>query len=366
MWPIALGVLIAACLATRALADVPASPPAQDQTPPLSVWRLSEDGDAVHLQSGLACPAVFRGYKRSDLHFYDGFGLDVSCNYAAPGVDLTVYVTRRSGTADVDAAMAEARREFLEAHSDLHPQLISDAKTPDGAVAWRVALYGDDVGRDGIWIADLHGWTLEYRITYRLDVAGQAPADIAAMTQLVARSAGAHLDLCAKSPPPARPGVAIRDAKAGSNTALMSAIVGASASAAADGKAEAAPKPVTWCVEQPVHGKADLLFWRGVYDDGADAEIDRLTVMTRERPRELVVASDPTSALIQTELGRPPSWAASLAEADQTQFYGYFTGRPSAEALSALFQDILAGTAHPLSAYSAKSRSITIDVPSAK
>src|SRR5579862_9666910 len=110
MRSIALVTLAAACLATGALADESKNLPPRDQAaPPLSVWGLGDNGDAEHLQSGLACPAQFRGYKRIDLHVYDSFGLDVSCNYTAPGVILTVYVTQRSGAADVDGAVAEAR-----------------------------------------------------------------------------------------------------------------------------------------------------------------------------------------------------------------------------------------------------------------
>jgi len=366
---ILLGALAAACWTSSALAHgLTAQPPPETQAPSLSVWRLGRDGDAEHMQSGLACPALFRGYKRVDLHVYDGFGLDVSCNYTAPGVILTVYMTRRSGAADVDEAMVEARREFVTGRAEWHPQPFSDTRRTDGAVAWHVLVFGDDQGRDGIWIADLDGWTLEYRITNTVAVDSRAQADMAAMTELVARSAGARLDLCAKSPPPSRHGVPIKDDKDRGATAMMSAITMAAASNGVDGgKTNPPPMPVTWCVEQPVPGApADLLFWRGVHDDGTDAGTDELTAMAKGPPLALMVANDPTTALIQNELGRPPRWTASMANTEQTSFYGYFTDRPSPEALAALFQAIIAGKAHPLSGYSAKGRSITIDVPSDK
>jgi hypothetical protein len=354
--------LAAACWTSSAFADsLTALPPPETQAPPLSVWRLGADGDAEHLQSGLACPALFHGYKRVDLHVYDGFGLDVSCNYTAPDVILTLYMTRRTGAADVDAAMEEARREFLGGRADWHPQLSSDTRPTIGAIAWHVLVYGDDQGRDGIWIADLDGWTLEFRITDTIAADGHARSDIAAMTQMVVRSAGARLDLCAKSSPPDRHGVPVKDGKDRTATALMSAAT----AAAGYGLAAPAPTPVTWCVEQPIHGApADLLFWRGVRDDGTDAGTDELTAMTKGPPPALMVANDPTTALIEKQLGRPSVWTASMGDGDQTSFYGYFTGRPAPETLAALFQTILAGKAHPISGYNAKGRSITIDLPS--
>ena len=78
MRPIALVALAAVCWTSSAFADAPKNLPRSEAPAlPLSIWRLGDGGDAVHLQSGLACPAQFRGYKRVDLHVYDGFGLDV-------------------------------------------------------------------------------------------------------------------------------------------------------------------------------------------------------------------------------------------------------------------------------------------------
>jgi len=368
MRPALVLAVLAALLATPALADAPvkAEPPPDAQKPALSIWRLG-DNEAEHLQSGLVCPTTFLSYRRVDLHYYDALGLDVSCNYQGPDAVFTIYLTRRSGTS-ADDAMAEARREFLVGRADWHPKPVSDTSSQDGDIAWHTLIYDDDAGRDGIWIADLHGWTLEYRITYAPAAEARMAADIAATTQFVRRSAGARLALCAKSAPPPRPGVAIKDAKTDSSSALMSAIVGAAATVAArDGKAADSARQVTWCVELPEGGpKADVLLWRGVFDDGSDAATDRITEMTVSAPPELISASDPTTNLIESQLGKPPRWTASMSDAGQTRFYGYFTDRPSPAVLSVLLEDILAGKAHPLSAYSASGKSISISMPPAK
>ncbi len=84
------------------------------------------------------------------------------------------------------------------------------------------------------------------------------------------------------------------------------------------------------------------------------------------RRRRCWSPSDPTTAVVEKELGRPSRWTASISKGDQTSFYGYFTDRPPPETLAALFQDILAGKIQPTSGYNAKRRSITIDVPSGK
>jgi hypothetical protein len=366
MRPALVSAIFAALVATPALADAPvkAEPPPDAQKPALSIWRPG-DSEATHLQSGLVCPAAFLSYRRVDLHYYDAFGLDVSCNYQAPDAVFTIYLTRRSGTS-ADDSMTEAKREFLLGRADWHPQPLSDTRSQDGDVAWRALIYADDAGRDGIWIADLHGWTLEYRITYAPAVEARIHADVAATTEAVIRSAGAHLALCSQTASPPRLGALITDAQAASKSAMMSAIGAAGATAAVNDIKGTSSTPLTWCVEEPVSGAKDLLFWRGVHDDGTDAATDRITVMTIDAPPELTVSSDAFSNLIDRQAARPPRWTASMSDADQTRFYGYFSDRPSPAALSALFEDILAGKAHPLSAYNARSKSISIDMPPEK
>ena len=256
---------------------------------------------------------------------------------------------------------------YLELRANLHPQHISDTSPSDGPLKWQVALYGDDIGRDGIWIADLSGWTLEFRSTYRASSEADTLADIAAMTQVVLRSAGAHLDLCAKTPPPLRNGEPIRDAKADKDSAMMGAILGGAILAAGTNGGEALPAaPVTWCAEQPLRlGNTDALFWRGVHDDGSDAETDRVTGMTFGNPPTLAVGTDAMTNLVEGQSGGSPKWSATMADAEHTRIYGYFTGRPPPEALSALFADIASGKANPHIGFGVKGTSISIELPSA-
>jgi hypothetical protein len=335
------------------------------QPPPLSVWRL-DAASAEHLQSGLACPAQLRSYRRIDLHVYDRFGLDVSCNYLDPAMsDVTVYLTRRTGATAADA-MAQAKREFLQVRAAMHPQPISETQPALGGMDWRLALYSVDGGmRDGIWIADLDGWTLEYRVTYRGDGEARVMADIAAFITAATGSAGTHLSLCGKAAPPDRTGVAVTDQKQLSQQALMSAITSSAVLGAADaGKVPEHAQPTTWCVEHTLSsGDTDMMLWRGVTADGADAKVDRLTAMTTGEPPALMAVDNPLLDVIQSELHHRPQWEATIANADGTSVYGYFTDRPAPQAFAALYLAVLAGKAQPLSSVDPTGKHINIAVP---
>jgi hypothetical protein len=136
-----LAICAAVALAPAAWAGVqaPAALATQDQShPPLSIWRVDEQGGLQHRQSGLACPGQFRSYKRSATTYYNAFGLDVSCNYLQPQVsDVTVYMTRRTGMT-LDFVIADAKRALLQVRADKHPQLISETHPRSGSLAWDV------------------------------------------------------------------------------------------------------------------------------------------------------------------------------------------------------------------------------------
>jgi hypothetical protein len=358
--------LAALAMAGRCWADVaPAKNPRSD--PPLSVWRNNAAAVPEHLQSGLVCPATFRGYNRTNLHIYDGFGLDVSCNYQADHSDITVYLTRRTDT-DLQAAVDQAKREFLQVRTaEYHPQFVSTTHPTDGGLAWTVLLYADDYDlHDGIWLADLGGWTLEYRATYRKDIEVQAVADIDAMTAAVLASAGPRLTACAKQPPPARIGVPITDAKAAQEAAEETATLGGIyAIAAADPKIKKEPAaPTLWCAEATFpNDKLPVLFWRGVHPDGSDAQTDRVTLMTQGDPPEMTVAGDALAALAEQARPGSATWAARVVTGDMTRIYAMFKGRPAPSALAAVFVDALSGHRAPLTGYGAKGSKITIELP---
>jgi hypothetical protein len=276
-------------------------------------------------------------------------------------------LTLRRGTGVVDAA-AEAKREFLQVRATWRPQLISETHSADGGLPWDVILYADDGGqRDGIWIADLDGWTLEYRVTYRGDLEAQVMADVSAMTAAVQTTAGAQLGVCAKSPEPARTGRRITDDKDIGARAMMTALLGATTTMMEQKPGQLAAKPIAWCAEQALKaGPAPALFWRGVDDDGSDAKTDRVTLMTVGPPPTMTVDNDPLAAIVDRETGKKPRWVARVAHPDETSVYGYFTDRPPAAALTALFADVLTGKAKPLTSYGAKGGQISIRLPPSK
>ncbi|HEY3889636.1 MAG TPA: hypothetical protein VGL73_13745 [Caulobacteraceae bacterium] len=361
--------------AASALADTPPSPRVAQppdtvaRSQPPGIWRPTADNGLEHLQSGLACPAMFAGYRRTRVDLYDRVGLDVSCNYAADRRDITVYLTRRSGSR-VEDALAEAKKELFQLRAAMQPKPISEMRSKAGGLDWVTALYGLNNGlRTGIWMADLDGWTLEYRASYQASEEGQVLGDIAALTAIVRTSAGARLDLCARSPSPARTGVAVTEQAEISKTAMMTALLdGGALGAAAEGKPIGKPAAaITWCVDRPIPtSPRPLLYWRGVTDDGGDALTDRLTPMTDGLAPALVVAPDELANLVARAQSSREHWVATIAGEDQTQVFGYFTGRPSPELLTELLIGIASGKTKALIGYGFHGKTLMISAPPAQ
>jgi hypothetical protein len=371
--------LVFSLAASAVLADTPpASPPqaapqaSAPQTPPLSIWVPEKDGYR-HLQSGLVCPASLLGYRRTETSFFDDYGLDVGCNYAGHGRGITLYLTHRTGPG-LDAAMTEAKRELLQFGADKHPQVIGDKTEAANGLNWTVALYGEDGGaRSGIWIADLDGWTLEYRATYPAADEDATVADLAAITDVVKTSAGPTLDACAKSQTPQRRGTLITDAKANGDAAMMSSLFGGAALAAAkDPKSKDTVKeePLFWCPEAPLKSvSGEMLFWRAVKADGSDGLSDQIGLMTQDEPPVMVIAANSMGALLQAvdkkNAGKDPElhWVATLTTHGQVLIFGYFNDRPSPDHVIELFDQVLSGKAKALGGYSVNGKNINITVP---
>jgi hypothetical protein len=362
--------LVLAGLAGPALADASAAAsPATDVPPPLpqSVWRTSDGDDLVHLQSGLSCPHEYAGLHRTEAKLFDGLGFDVGCNYAAPGVALTVYIFRRPANT-VAAAMAQAKDEYLTLGADRHPTPISEGSVGDGGLTWSTALYAEDGNlRSGIRVAELQDWIVLYRVTYRTSAEAAAGAGMSEMSTLVRTSAGAQLDRCAKSPTPKRDGARITSAKAVQDAAMMTSILGgAMLSAAADKKAKDDSSPVqeiTWCAEAPMQvAPYRMIFWRAVDADGEDADLDRITVASIGPAPTLALAADGLAGLIGGN-GGPVHWAATMSGGNGATIYAYFKSRPSSASVAALFSDILSGKAKPVGSYAVDGKSISIGVP---
>jgi len=92
---------------------------------------------------------------------------------------------------------------------------------------------------------------------------------------------------------------------------------------------------VIYCPEEPLAaGEIPALAWRGVTAEGADAGVDRLTLMSLGPPPILQSARDELGALVEGDRkggARSERWVASVQDGPRTLIYGYFEGRPSAK-----------------------------------
>jgi hypothetical protein len=352
-------------------ADAPATPPAAPREPlPQSVWRVGSGDGLEHLQSGLVCPSTVGRYHRLSARIYDNFGLDVSCGYGAGTTIVTLYVTRRTD-GDLAAAMAEAKREFLQVGAARNPRLVSETSSASAGVEWTTALYAVDGGfNSSIWIADLSGWTLELRITNIVADEARIASDAGLFSTAAKQSAGVRLAMCAAQAAPRRDGKGIADSKNLEESVLISSLVGAAAiDEAAKGKAKPAPAdPGVWCVEAPQsRGDQRFLAWRGV-GEGPAGGVDRFTAMTVGPPAALTIAPDDMANLIRAESRKKgaapaPRWIASTGGENNYVIWGYFDGRPPLDTGADLFGAILSGAAKPLGGYDVKGKNINITVP---
>jgi hypothetical protein len=349
-------------------ATLPGMPPAQAAAAraiavtPKSVWSDGEDGAARHLQSGLVCPRRIVGYVRNELSVFDNLGLDVGCNYAAPAHDITLYLTQMQEMS-LGALYESAKSALVKTADGHHPALISETTVRSGDLAWSEALYSEDGDiHSGIWMADLRGWMLEYRATYPATDDARTQADLAAITERVQSSAGRQLTLCGKLAPAARTGKLVTNRTQNDSSAMMSALLGGAAMAAAQDSAKTTPaQPVTWCFDQVVRGQDHpLLLWRAVHDDGSDGRMDQISPVTVEAPPQLDIAADDLAAIVDDNKPGTERWVATITDSGKTWVFGYFSARPTADASAKLMSAILSGKAKPLSGYSAHDKSIEI------
>src|SRR5208282_3014342 len=108
------------------------------QTPgAATVFAVQENGDVVHIQSGLRCPAAFKNvaFWRVEIFPSAETGGDVGCDYGRSAGDghavskLTIFATRSDG-ASLDAAFAahEAQIAQIEDARYRGPALVVDTK----------------------------------------------------------------------------------------------------------------------------------------------------------------------------------------------------------------------------------------------
>jgi len=367
MSALVLAAILAGGAPTTSMPTQPTAPQtalqaAKPRPEALSIWRPDADGGAEHLQSGLRCPQQVGRFARAGFTGFDGFGFDVSCGYDAEATTLTVYLTR---TAQIDEAYNMAKAAVPRAQASRSPRLVADGVVEADGLRWRRAVYAFDRDEQSdVWMTDLHGWALKYRVTYRAADETAVRASLAAITGQIRQTAGVRLASCAK-PAPARPGKRLPTKGLGANPTMLAALLsGAAASENGDKASVAAPPPV-YCPEEAfaTDGKGFLL-WRTVEADGDDLKADRLTAMTMGPPPTLDIALDEVGNTITAELtGKKQSrWVATMRTQDATEVYGYFDRRPSGQAVMPLLLEILAGKAAPLGAYDHKTRSIQLNM----
>ena len=330
-----------------------------------SIWHADEKGMIVHLQSGLACGASMGEFWRQNVTAYKPSGLDVSCNYIDRQKSLiTIYMTRRENDSLADD-FAEAEHEMLQAYPDASPL---PAQVQTGGM--QRALYAREGGqtREGIWIGDLTGWTLEYRATWVPGDESSTLAEIEKLTAAAQASAGTQLGVCAKLPAPVRDGALVTDKKDIETTLMSQTIVDAAAeSAVADKNATPEVQPI-WCAEA-VLGEGDdaMLLWRAVNADGTDAEIDRIAPFTLDEPDIVTSSVGSTLDKILGELNKGKNgkqrWTVTFANDSGNWTLAFYDGRPDGAALLKLGNDIRYHRAKALGGYSVKDKKITITVP---
>jgi hypothetical protein len=362
-------VLVICATPFAASADVDPSPAAKTAQQPIphSIWRFDDNNDATHLQTGLVCSATSGDFKRIELRFYKASGLDVSCNYRDSEKTLvTLYMTRR-GTESVADDFKSAKQELTQVTPSAQPLPDTDQKAFASDMKWSTLLYSEQGGQvhSGIWITDLHGWTLEYRATYAAANEATALSEMAALTNLAEKTAGGVLATCEKSGVPERSGILIADKDAMQQALVLASVLGA-VTPDKDEHPQSAPRSVTWCPETEITSSGyRMLLWHGAFEDGSDASADRITPEILEDPPALEAAPDQLGSIVQNELkgGKANNWTAKIDNGKRTWLFGLFSGRPSGEALGALMFDITHGKAKPIGGYSASGKDISIQLP---
>lgn len=355
--------MAAGAAATAALAAVPAHPPAPP--PPQSIWVQDSEGNARHLASGLACPLKLQGAVRSSIIVYRPTGLDVSCGYSFRGGVLTVYITRAG---DLPGSFDEAKRALVHSTADRRPELKVDERRGDGGLAWMRAAYEQDGGRrSDIWLTGLYGWQLKYRITYFAREADGVGPLLAAMTDTAVRSAGAQLRLCSLSAEQPRDGKLVLGAEDQRKLATLAAVLGGAA--AIKRRDENAPDPwsaVTFCAAETLSADgAPMAAWRGVTASGADAGVERLTLLSQDPPATLTIAHDAAIDAVRRQGGAAAgeTWLVQRERSDGVDVFGVYEGRPPLTQTAALFMELLGGKLIPVGGFTLKDQELQILTP---
>ena len=370
---LAVGLCVLACPALGDTQAPDSSKPDPDKTIAHSVFMLDDSGNATHQQTGWQCPARFGDYRRHDLHLYDSYGLDISCDYLKPGEgDITLYLTKRTG-GDLKADFEGGKQALVQRTSGAVPLADADQKTFASDRPWLHMLYSSNTKGtlDGVWYAWYGDWAFEIRATFAQAGEDAVFATMAQMTD-AARDMGAHLARCATSPPPVRNGRLIVDADQLSQLSMMVGITMGASSLPDSGTGKSAvaqaQHPSEWCAEDGITILGDpVLIWHGLNADGTVSAFDRATLMTYGDPLVLESAPDAELTTILSELnksGSAPLYTATLKKGDDTLVLSFSQGRPDNGGLGLTLSQYNAGTASALASFNGKTSTVTISVPS--
>lgn len=331
---------------------------------PKSIWSIASDGGGTHLQSTLTCAKSVGEFERTDLDIFDGFGLDVACNYnRSGGGTITIYLTRRKGEQLAD--------DFSGADAAIK-QRWSDVKAVEGTVpapaglSFQSVMYARaDGSRTGLWVADVGGWTYTIRATFAPDLETKIMSALTSLTDAMRSSAGTHLSACAAAPAVTRSGTQITDSDRTQSLSLMASVLEASA----QDKVGPNPFPENWCAEEPGgDDEAPVLFWRNIALTTEAGPMDKVTVMTIGEPPTLLSVANPTASLVEKDARGKEAKIYQLSEKRGTTTYvfAFFEGRPSAKTLAPIAKEIFLGRQDPLTSFDPTSNTINITMPPSK
>jgi hypothetical protein len=371
-----IGLVAFLCIcAAPAFADVSlTSAPNVGSQVPQSVWQVGSDGVALHLQSQWQCPAAYDGFARHDLHLYDAFGLDVSCDYRSPVQgEITLYLTKRTG-GDLNASFESAKQALLQRpdNAGAVPLPGKDQKTFPSNRSWLHTVYANsrDTWRTGVWYAWFGDWEFEIRATYPSSEEDSVMTMLAHMTSDAANNAGAHLERCAKSAIPVRDGKLVTDEDKQMQGGLALSVTAAAKTDVVEKgglqtKDTDTPTPSEWCAEDSVQSGTDpILLWHEVSAKGETGSSDRVSLMTYGPPPVLESSADPLSAIFfELKPEDAPAYAITLTSGDETFLLGMYNGRPDGNALVGILSDWVHNRAKPLSSYNSKTKKINIYMP---
>ncbi len=360
-----LGVSASVAAGAQARIDIAAEEQRLANKPiPKSIWQTDDADVATNLQSGLRCDRSVGKFERTMLLVYDSFGFDVSCNYKnASGDGVTIYLTQRGRSRTLADDLEEAKRGLLQLSPDARALPDDPQQTFPSDLTWLHLVYAEHAGvtNSGIWIADLGGWTLEFRATYPPADNSSVQEEMSLLTTAAEKSAGKHLTACSKAPPVVRSGAPLEDKQKLSALSLMWAMT----QAVGEQKSPSAEAPVEWCVEQVVADeKTPMILWRNIAGDGQNGPLDRVMLMTIDVPPSLICSGDSMLSEIEASHGNQVLiYPISFDGGERASLIGLYAGRPSADALIATAKKVFTGSNHPLSSYSRSGKSIDIALP---